>query len=52
MISLLYILSNIFKIWNIFVSTSGRCFVLFGLAFVILVRKIKFANNKCKKDGI
>ena len=50
-IPLLYILSNIFGEFGIYVLQPVADVLSFGLA-VIVVRKIKFANDKCKKDGI
>lgn len=50
-IPLLYILSNIFGEFGIYLLQSVADVLSFGLA-VIVVRKIKFANDKCKKDGI
>ncbi|HGA0449021.1 TPA: MATE family efflux transporter [Streptococcus agalactiae] len=50
-IPLLYILSNIFGQFGIYLLQPVADVLSFGLA-VILVRKIKFANDKCKKDGI
>ena len=48
---LLYILSNIFGEFGIYLLQPVADVLSFGLA-VIVVRKIKFANDKCKKDGI
>lgn len=50
-IPLLYILSNIFGEFGIYLLQPVADVLSFGLA-VIVVRKIKFANDKCKKDGI
>ena len=50
-IPLLYILSNIFGQFGIYLLQPVADVLSFGLA-VIVVRKIKFANDKCKKDGI
>ena len=50
-IPLLYILSNIFGQFGIYLLQPVADVLSFGLA-VILVRKIKIANDKCKKDGI
>ena len=50
-IPLLYILSNIFGKFGIYLLQPVADVLSFGLA-VIVVRKIKFANDKCKKDGI
>ena len=50
-IPLLYILSNIFGEFGICLLQPVADVLSFGLA-VIVVRKIKFANDKCKKDGI
>ena len=50
-IPLLYILSNIFGKFGIYLLQPAADVLSFGLA-VIVVRKIKFANDKCKKDGI
>ena len=50
-IPLLYILSNIFEEFGIYLLQPVADVLSFGLA-VIVVRKIKFANDKCKKDGI
>ena len=50
-IPLLYILSNIFGEFGIYLLQPVAHVLSFGLA-VIVVRKIKFANDKCKKDGI
>ena len=50
-IPLLYTLSNIFGQFGIYLLQPVADVLSFGLA-VILVRKIKFANDKCKKDGI
>ena len=50
-IPLLYILSNIFGQFGIYLLQPVADVLSFGLA-VIIVRKIKFANDKCKKDGI
>ena len=50
-IPLLYILSNIFGEFGIYLLQPVADVLSFGLA-VIVVRKIKFDNDKCKKDGI
>ena len=50
-IPLLYILSNILGQFGIYLLQPVADVLSFGLA-VIVVRKIKFANDKCKKDGI
>jgi len=50
-IPLLYILSNIFGQFGIYLLQPVADVLSFGLA-VIVVSKIKFANDKCKKDGI
>ena len=50
-IPLLYILSNMFGQFGIYLLQPVADVLSFGLA-VIVVRKIKFANDKCKKDGI
>ena len=50
-IPLLYILSSIFGEFGIYLLQPVADVLSFGLA-VIVVRKIKFANDKCKKDGI
>ena len=50
-IPLLYILSNLFGQFGIYLLQPVADVLSFGLA-VIVVRKIKFANDKCKKDGI
>ena len=50
-IPLLYILSNIFGEFGIYLLQPVADVLSFGLA-VIVVREIKFANDKCKKDGI
>ena len=50
-IPLLYNLSNIFGEFGIYLLQPVADVLSFGLA-VIVVRKIKFANDKCKKDGI
>ena len=50
-IPLLYILSNIFGQFGIYLLQPVADVLSFVLA-VILVRKIKFSNDKCKKDGI
>ena len=50
-IPLLYILSNVFGKFGIYLLQPVADVLSFGLA-VIVVRKIKFANDKCKKDGI
>ena len=50
-IPLLYILSNLFGEFGIYLLQPVADVLSFGLA-VIVVRKIKFANDKCKKDGI
>ena len=50
-IPLLYILSNIFGEFGIYLLQPVADVLSFGLA-VIVVRKIKFANDKCKKDDI
>ena len=50
-IPLLYILSNIFGQFGIYLLQPVADVLSFGLA-VIVVRKIKFSNDKCKKDGI
>lgn len=50
-IPLLYILSNIFGEFGIYLLQPVADVLSFGLV-VIVVRKIKFANDKCKKDGI
>ena len=50
-IPLLYILSNIFGEFGIYLLQPVADVLSFGLA-VIVVRKIKFANDKCKKDRI
>ena len=50
-IPLLYILSNIFGKFGIYLLQPVADVLSFGLA-VIVVSKIKFANDKCKKDGI
>ena len=50
-IPLLYILSNIFGEFGIYLLQPVADVLSFGLA-VIVVRKINFANDKCKKDGI
>ena len=50
-IPLLYILSNIFGKFGIYLLQPVADVLSFGLA-VIVVRKIKFANDKCKKDDI
>ena len=46
-----YILSNILGQFGIYLLQPVADVLSFGLA-VIVVRKIKFANDKCKKDGI
>jgi len=50
-IPLLYILSNIFGKFGIYLLQPVADVLSFGLA-VIIVSKIKFSNDKCKKDGI
>ena len=50
-IPLLYILSNIFGKFGIYLLQPVADVLSFGLA-VIVVSKIKFSNDKCKKDGI
>ena len=50
-IPLLYILSNIFGEFGIYLLQPVADVLSFGLA-VIVVSKIKFSNDKCKKDGI
>ena len=50
-IPLLYILSNILGQFGIYLLQPVADVLSFGLA-VIVVREIKFANDKCKKDGI
>ncbi|SKC44191.1 putative efflux protein, MATE family [[Eubacterium] yurii] len=50
-IPLLYILSNIFGQFGIYLLQPVADVLSFGLA-VIVVSKIKFSNDKCKKDGI
>ena len=50
-IPLLYILSNIFGQFRIYLLQPVADVLSFGLA-VIVVSKIKFSNDKCKKDGI
>ena len=50
-IPLLYILSNILGQFGIYLLQPVADVLSFGLA-VIVVRKIKFANDKCEKDGI
>ena len=50
-IPLLYILSNILGQFGIYLLQPVADVLSFGLA-VIVVRKIEFANDKCKKDGI
>lgn len=47
----LYILSNILGQFGIYLLQPVADVLSFGLA-VIVVRKIKFANDKCKKDDI
>jgi len=50
-IPLLYILSNVFGKFGIYLLQPVADVLSFGLA-VIVVSKIKFSNDKCKKDGI
>ncbi len=50
-IPLLYILSNILGQFGIYLLQPVADVLSFGLA-VIVVSKIKFSNDKCKKDGI
>lgn len=50
-IPLLYILSNIFGQFGIYLLQPAADILSFALA-VIVVRKTKFANYKCKKDVI
>lgn len=50
-IPLLYILSNIFGQFGIYLLQPVADVLSFGLAVIVVV-KIKFANDKCKKDGI
>ena len=50
-IPLLYVLSNILGQFGIYLLQPVADVLSFGLA-VIVVRKIKFANDKCKKDDI
>ena len=50
-IPLLYILSDTFGQFGIYLLQPVADVLSFGLA-VIVVSKIKFSNDKCKKDGI
>ncbi|EFM38701.1 MATE efflux family protein [[Eubacterium] yurii subsp. margaretiae ATCC 43715] len=50
-IPLLYILSNMFGQFGIYLLQPVADVLSFGLD-VIVVSKIKFSNDKCKKDGI
>ena len=50
-IPLLYILTNVFGKFGIYLLQPVADVLSFGLA-VIVVSKIKFSNDKCKKNGI
>lgn len=50
-IPLLYILSNLFGQFGIYLLQPVADVLSFALAVIVVV-KIKFANDKCKKDGI
>ena len=50
-IPLLYLLTNLYGKFGIYLLQPVADVLSFGLAVIVVV-KIKFANDKCKKDGI